>query len=192
MAERARLSVKYRFVPSVSVEVVNGASVTVAVSVVASSFVRVIIPFEVLYANAVGLRLYAVLQLTCEAVVGSAYPVSNETARVPEVVIGLPDTVKPVGTVISTLVSVPPVPVAEMVIASVEASVARVTPEPATNVSVSSLASAVMVSSPATATLLNMFWLEPLSAFAITPVEELYDIPSPADTDARARAVVKY
>ena len=46
-------------------------------------------------------------QFPCFAVVGIEYPEANDTARVPELVIGLPETDKPVGTVIPTEVTVP-------------------------------------------------------------------------------------
>ena len=42
-----------------------------------------------------------------DEVVGIEYPDANETANVPLVVIGLPLTDNPVGTVIATLVTVP-------------------------------------------------------------------------------------
>ena len=52
-------------------------------------------------------QLYAVSQLVCFVFVGIEYPELKERANVPEVVIGEPVTVKPVGTVIETEVTVP-------------------------------------------------------------------------------------
>lgn len=51
--------------------------------------------------------LYAVVQLVVEAESGMIYPEARARASVPLVVIGLPPIVKPVGTVISTEVTVP-------------------------------------------------------------------------------------
>ena len=53
---------------------------------------------------------YAVFQLVWLAVVGSEYPAAYVIAKVPEVVIGFPVTDKPIGTVISTEVTVPDPP----------------------------------------------------------------------------------
>ncbi|MPM84831.1 hypothetical protein SDC9_131907 [bioreactor metagenome] len=49
----------------------------------------------------------AVFQSDVEAVVGIMYPEANPKARVPFEVIGEPVTVRPVGTVIATEVTVP-------------------------------------------------------------------------------------
>ena len=46
-------------------------------------------------------------QVVCEALVGIEYPAAKVTAKVPELVIGEPAILKPVGTVIATLVTVP-------------------------------------------------------------------------------------
>jgi hypothetical protein len=53
------------------------------------------------------LSVYAVSQLLWLAVVGIEYPVANEIAKVPELVIGVPLTDNPVGTDKATLVTVP-------------------------------------------------------------------------------------
>jgi hypothetical protein len=72
------------------------------------------------------LSLYPAVQLVWLAVVGMLYPLCRLRASVPDSVIGVPDTLKPVGTVIATLVTVPvalllPAPIAVLKSAALNA-----------------------------------------------------------------------
>jgi hypothetical protein len=103
--------------------------------------------------------------------VGKEYPAAKARPKVPEDVTGVPLTVKPVGALMPTEVTVPTNWSVElMVMVSVVALVVMLMFVPATRVRVSLFVSAETVLCPATSKFLKMFCEDPKSELVIVPV----------------------